>query len=162
MGLVYSASYRAWWRHQMETFSALLAPCAGNSPMTGEFPAQRPMTRNFDVFFDLCLNKRLRKQSWGTWLETPSSSLWRHCNEHKRCLKIYHDKKAVIKRLVAFEKLGAGWSTLGISQYLKIILDLCRYGSCWRSGVSDQDVSYLLLPFSMHREFVQYALYCMA
>ena len=31
-----------WWHHQMETFSALLAVCAGNSPVTGEFPAQRP------------------------------------------------------------------------------------------------------------------------
>ena len=41
----------------METFSALLALCVGNSPVTGEFPAQRPMTRSFDVFFDLRLNK---------------------------------------------------------------------------------------------------------
>ena len=41
-----------WWRHQMETFSALLAICAGNSPVTGEFPAHRPVTRSFDVFFD--------------------------------------------------------------------------------------------------------------
>ena len=41
------------WRHQMETFSALLAICARNSPVTGEFPAQRPVTRSFDVFFDL-------------------------------------------------------------------------------------------------------------
>ena len=37
----------------METFSVLLASCAGNSPVTGEFPAQRPVTRSFDVFFDL-------------------------------------------------------------------------------------------------------------
>ena len=66
----------AWWRHQMEAFSALLAFCAGNSPVTGEFPSQRPVTRNFDVFFDL----RLSKQSWGWWLETPSRSLGRHCN----------------------------------------------------------------------------------
>ena len=42
----------AWWRHQMETFSALLALCAGNSPITGEFPAQWPVTRSFDAFFD--------------------------------------------------------------------------------------------------------------
>ena len=42
-----------WWRHQVETFSASLALCAGNSPVTGEFLAQRPVTRNFDVFFDL-------------------------------------------------------------------------------------------------------------
>ena len=52
-----------WWRHQMETFSALLALCAGNSPVTGEFPAQRRVTRSFDVFFDLRLNKWLSKQS---------------------------------------------------------------------------------------------------
>ena len=38
-----------WWRHQIKTFSALLALCAGNSPVTGEFPAQRPVTRSFDV-----------------------------------------------------------------------------------------------------------------
>ena len=48
-----------WWRHQMETFSALLALCARNSRVTGEFPPQRQVTRSFDVFFDLRLNKRL-------------------------------------------------------------------------------------------------------
>ena len=70
-----------WWRHQMETFSALLAICAGNSPAPGEFPtAQRSVTRSFDVFFDPRLNKQLTKQSWGWWFETLSSSLWRHCN----------------------------------------------------------------------------------
>ena len=46
---------QSWWRHQMETFSALLACCAGNSPVTGEFPSQWPVTRSFDVFLDLCL-----------------------------------------------------------------------------------------------------------
>ena len=66
----------AWWRHQMDTFSALLAICAGNSPVTGEFPAQRPATRSFDVFFDLRLNKQFSKQSWGWWFEPPSRSLW--------------------------------------------------------------------------------------
>ena len=49
--------YDTWWRHQIETFSALLAICAGNSPIPGEFPAQKPVTRSFDVFFDLRLNK---------------------------------------------------------------------------------------------------------
>ena len=72
---------RTWWRHQMETFSALLAICAGNSPISGEFPTQRPVTRSFDVFFDLCLNKRLSKQSRGWWFETLSRPLSRHCNE---------------------------------------------------------------------------------
>ena len=64
----------------METFSALLAICAGNSPVPGEFPAQRPVTRSFDVFYDLRLNKRLSKQSWGWWFETLSCPLWRHFN----------------------------------------------------------------------------------
>ena len=49
--------------HQMESFSVLLALCAGNSPVTGEFPAQWPVTRSFSIFFDLCLNKQLSKQS---------------------------------------------------------------------------------------------------
>ena len=70
----------SWWRHQMETFSALLAICAGNSPVPGEFPTQRPVTRNFDVYFDLRPNKRLSKQSCGWWFETLSCSLWRHRN----------------------------------------------------------------------------------
>ena len=59
----------SWWRYQIETFSALLAICAGNSPVPGEFPAQRPVTRSVEVFFDLRL-KRLSKQSWGWWFET--------------------------------------------------------------------------------------------
>ena len=54
-----------WWRHQMETFSALLAICAGNSPVPGKFPTQRPVTRSFDVYFDLRPNKRLSKHLWG-------------------------------------------------------------------------------------------------
>ena len=66
----------------METFSALLAICAGNSPVSGEFPAQRPVRRSFDVFFDLRLDGWLSKHSWGWWLETPSCPLWRQSNEN--------------------------------------------------------------------------------
>ena len=65
----------------METISALLAICAENSPVPGEFTAQRPVTRGFDVFFELRPNKRLSKQSWGWCFETLSHSLWRHRNE---------------------------------------------------------------------------------
>ena len=68
----------AWWRHQMETFSALLALCAGNSPVSGEL--QRPVTRSFHIFFGLCLITRLSKHSRGWWFETLSHPLWRHCN----------------------------------------------------------------------------------
>ena len=56
----------------METFSALLALCAGNSPVLGEFPTQRPVTRNFDIFFDL---------AWiNGWVNIrEASDLRRHC-----------------------------------------------------------------------------------
>ena len=67
-----------WWRHQMEVFSALLAMSAGNSPVPGEFPTQRPVTQSFDVFFDLLLNKRSSKKWWSLWFETLSRPLWRH------------------------------------------------------------------------------------
>ena len=66
----------------MEPFVLSLSLCAGNSLVSGEFPSQRPVTRSFDVFFHLCLNKWLSKQSRGWWFETPSCSLWSHCNEH--------------------------------------------------------------------------------
>ena len=69
-----------WWCHPIETFCVLLAICAGNSLITGEFHTQRPVMRSFDVFFDLRRNKRSSKQSWGWWFETPSRPLWRHCN----------------------------------------------------------------------------------
>ena len=60
-----------WWHHQMETFSALLAICAG------KFPAQRPETRSFDAFFDLRTKKGSSKQSWGWWFDTPLRPFWR-------------------------------------------------------------------------------------
>ena len=75
----------SWWRHQMEAFSALLALCTGNSPVTGEFPSQRPVTRSFDVFFDLRLKQQLSKQWRRQWFETPWRSLWRHCNGKSPC-----------------------------------------------------------------------------
>ena len=53
----------SWCRFQMEIFSALLALCARKSSVSGELPKQRPVTRSFDVFFNLRLNKRLSKQS---------------------------------------------------------------------------------------------------
>ena len=64
------------WCHKMETFSASLAFFAGNLPVTGEFPRQRPVPLSFDVFFDLCLNKQLSKQSGCGWFEMQ----WKHCS----------------------------------------------------------------------------------
>ena len=72
------------WRHQMETFSALLALC-------GDFTDHRwiPFAKASDaelwcLFSDLRPNKRLSKQSRFRWFEMPSRSLWRYCNEIDR------------------------------------------------------------------------------
>ena len=80
----------AWWElshHRMMTSSKwnifrVTGPLCGKSPVTGEFPAQRPVTRSFDIFFDPRLNKQLNKQSWGLWFETLWRSSWRHRNEY--------------------------------------------------------------------------------
>ena len=76
----------------METFFALLAICAGNSPVPGEFPTQRPVTQSFDVYFDLRPNKRLSKPSWSWWFETLSPPLWRHRNVLGRIPPRIHTK----------------------------------------------------------------------
>ena len=77
----YAHTEASWWRHQMETFFALLVLCERNPPVSGHLPSQRPVTWSFDVYFDLRLNKWLIKQSRRRWFETPSRSLWRHCND---------------------------------------------------------------------------------
>ena len=72
--------HKSWWCHQMETFSVLLALCAGNSPITSEFPSQRPVMQSFNVFFHLHLNKWFSKHFRCRWFEMPSHWLWSHCN----------------------------------------------------------------------------------
>ena len=88
----------------METFSALLAFCAGNSPVTGEFPTQRPVTWSFNFFFDLHLKWHLGKQCWGWWFETPSHPLWRYCNEN--CM--FHGNAMPWKRFQHYRPFVSG------------------------------------------------------
>ena len=79
-------------------------PLCGEFTGPGEFPTQRPVTRSFDIFFDLRLNKRLSKQPWGWWFETPSWSLWRQCNDCEEITQVpfwlkwsyYHETKTCI------------------------------------------------------------------
>ena len=72
-----------WWRHQMNTFSALLALWVGKSPVNS--PHKGQWRGSLIFFFDL----RLSKQSWGWWSETPSRPLCRNCNEgSSNCTKI--------------------------------------------------------------------------
>ena len=75
----------ACWHHMMTSSNGnifrVTGPLCGEFTGPGEFPAQRPVTQSFDVFFHLRLNKRLSKQPWDWWFETPGWSLWRHRNE---------------------------------------------------------------------------------
>ena len=123
---------RPWWRHKMETFSALLAICAGNSPGTGDFPAQRPVTRSFDVFFDLRLNKRLSKQWWGWWFETPSPPLCRHPNDTWRWSLIKTYKHIVWVVLLNRCEIALWWIPLDHSDFKSILVQImawCRQAS---------------------------------
>ena len=70
-----------WWRYQMETFPRYWPFVRGIHRSPVKSPHKTP--RCFDVFFDLRLNKRLSKQSWGWWFMTPSHILWRHCNDEE-------------------------------------------------------------------------------
>ena len=101
---------RPWWRHQMEAFSALLALWAGNSPVPGEFPSQRPETRSFDVFFDQRLNKRMSEQSWGWWFETLSRPLWRHSNAHKHSNSNIRNENFSSQSLEQVRRSLRGWN----------------------------------------------------
>ena len=115
----------AWWRHQMETFSALLALCERNPPVTGGFHSQRPVTESFDVFLDLHLNKRLNKQSRCLWFEMPSCSLWLqrtwlcwHWGQHKiatmlQTLFSFYWKYCIN---IVFHRYLFWWAQLTISQ----------------------------------------------
>ena len=128
------------WRHQMETFSALLALCVGNSPVTGEFPSQRPVTWSFDVFFDLCLNK------WLSDLRRQSCSLWRQCNvkwcpsqhwlrlcsyeKHGSCIEWIH---AFFDRII-FENVVQWWKN-DWNFHLKYLLGCIVSCHCWQHGM---------------------------
>ena len=76
LNLQFATYLHSWWRHQMETFSALLALCVGNSPVTSEFPSQRPVTRSFDVFFDLGVIKPLRHRWFESLIMTSLYENW--------------------------------------------------------------------------------------
>ena len=120
----------------MEAFSALLAICAGNSPVPGEFPAQRPVAQSFDVFFDLRLNKRLSKQSWSWWFETQSRPLWRHCSVSWNDL--FNGCRIVFI-------IGAMINVTDIIEFFFMEVDdlsvlHCQYRCCWWSGDSGSQV----------------------
>ena len=87
--------------------------------VSGEFPPQRPVMRNFDIFFDLRLNKRLSKHSWGWWFETLSCPLWRQCNES--CLDIMDISPSCTKTVT---RGGTPMVNIGLSLCLIAIIDI--------------------------------------
>ena len=83
----------------------VIGPLCGEFTGPGEFPTQRPVTRSFDVYFDLRLNKRLCKQSWGWWFETLLCPLWRHSNV--KCVgNLIYTKLMLISKLTRVVKIG--------------------------------------------------------
>ena len=96
-GLGCRTAYGLGWRRNSHCpcdwlESSIVPPC-GDFMNSREFPTQRPVTRSFDVFFDLRLNKQLSKQSWGWWFERLSRPLWRQCNGYWRhgCVMTPHN-----------------------------------------------------------------------
>ena len=80
-------------------------PLCGEFTGPGEFPTQRPVTRSFEVFFDLRLNKRLSKQPWGWWFETLSWSLWRHCNDSLTVSSAIDWEPTLVRHVTDFVKV---------------------------------------------------------
>ena len=104
---------------------------------TGELPTQRPVTRSFDVFFDLRLNKRVSKQSWDWWFKMPSRPLWRQCNvkslefsgaaEIRIVCNIYHQQpwywlRTIIGFLIPYDERFIYLSHLSVTKWLKMHL----------------------------------------
>ena len=123
----------------METFSALVALCAGNSSVTDEFPSQRPVTWSFYIFFYLRLNKWLNKQSWGWWFETPSRPLWCHCNDQIHCIADHVHVTSLHIRFIE-EGLRKGyWVIHPLSKRMKnwFVHDMHSLWEDWLCFISD-------------------------
>ena len=133
------------WCHQVKTFSALLAFCAGISPVSGEFPTQRPVTRSFDVILDLCLNN-----GWVNNRE--AGDLRRHRTHYdvvgmyylfksRRCNYSYPNDGLTKQQL----KSGHGWVIISHAKqwiclfiHVLICVNICWYKTCSVDLVLDQ------------------------
>ena len=67
---------KPWYRHRMETVSALPVLSEGNPPVIGRFPSPRAINAGLDVIFDISRNKRWNEQSSRRWVETLNA----HCD----------------------------------------------------------------------------------
>ena len=126
--------------------------------LCGEFtvhrwiPAQRSETRNFDVFLDLRLNKRLSKQSWGWWFETLWRPLWRQCNVTS-VNKLWGNlhQSTTISRIMHLQ-VGI-ITTVGYTPFSKMVdnRQLLWYQLCrpWHYRSLSQQFSVYIIRFSM-------------
>ena len=111
-------------------------PLCGEFTGPGEFPAQSPVTRSFNVFFDLRLNKRLSRQSRRRWFETSSSSLWRHYYAKNRLFKLalndlmmpWHGNTSLLTRPVDSSRTGSIMRSFGDFNRSMLL----NKQSCWR------------------------------
>ena len=115
--------------------------------LCGEFTAQRPMTRSFDVSFDLRLKKRLSKQSRGRLFEMPSRSLWRHCNvvlaRHRPAVNIMAVDILVRNTCQAFSKHHADF---WVSHFIRWTAgSLTHYGDVIMVAIASQITSLTIV-----------------
>ena len=152
----------AWWRHRMETFSALLNLCAGNSPFTAEVPSQRPMTQSFDVFFYLRLKKQLSKQSWGWWFKKPSRPLWCHCNGQWKSdpicvIVIFNIDSLVTKMLHAYFTINVSHNIYGMTiGRTELFNDIHKLDNAWRKM---HELDGVFFGFILLKQFRKYLIY---
>ena len=79
----------------------------GSSPTTGGLPSQMPVTRSFDVFFDLRLNTRLSK----TW--------WRHRTHYHVTVMLSRNRKSIRRfNTVEFNKIQICIRVLSFSKLI--------------------------------------------
>ena len=132
----------------------------------GEFAAQRLVTRSSDVFFDLRLTKRLSKQWWGLWFETPSRPLWRHCHVDRTktifapqllltnvvatpCLNIYIIITRIYEQISHKSVLGGCAHIETLNAQDRIPVQHSQYHGCWclgsfhHQGISTHDIEYV-------------------
>ena len=125
----------------------------GEFPRTDEYPTQRPVTLSFDVFFDLHLNKRLSKQSWGWWFDMQSCPLWRRRNAFTSVLFVdvisswylWVALHYIVRRVVQKQKQTYRWicNHMGTNQ-------ITRWTKWWQNIIpaSARAISLLILLLS--------------
>ena len=129
----------------METFSALLAICAGNSPVTGEFPTQRPCDVELWYLLRSALNKPLSKQWWGWWFETLSRPIWRHWFVWRQ-MRLW------------FGSMSSGTTMSTYSKCCVISTRICRasyYFTCIRSCLAYRE-NKRLISWNIHLRYSPY------